>query len=257
MKEKLVIVYTISNDGLPGWKNSHGLREARIYLDFQVENSIRLGWRSEDIVIVTNFDHLPGSRVEYNNLGTDYFQGHAGGCLSKHIGMSWALRSHNDSVFWLRDHDCWQVARLTTPIRDLLGDMAFLVSGGNPPFSKVWKISDQSCFMSCDWLDHLEKFIEKHKHKPRDFGFGFRLGKWIMNPGIPARVVPYRLAPWRFNLQSDWRKNINSIISAPIVCHHKLAHQDVAEFASGQGHWDFLELYSKFSSALTSQQLSL
>lgn len=251
MQTKLAIVYTIAPLGEPSWKRAESLAAARIYLELQIEQSLQLGWKREDVLIITNFEQLPQAKIGcYHNLGTEYFRGHTGGCLSKHIGALWAMRQYPKSIIWLRDHDCWQL-KPVDPLT-ILGDFSFVVSGGKPP-----RISDQSCFLAPAWQSWLERFIEEHVQQPCNEGFGFKLGAWLQQVDAPARIVPYREVTWRFNMVSpSWRKELAAMPGAPQVCHQRLAAPEVVEFLAGNKHWNFLHLYAAASVKLLKLQQS-
>lgn len=73
-------------------------------LKAQVENSIELGWKPEDIILLTNFDfEFMGIRARKIVLNDFCFTG------SKIFGLVWWFNNNKvEDVIWAHDLDCWQ-----------------------------------------------------------------------------------------------------------------------------------------------------
>ncbi len=239
---KNVIVYTIDTTLGPTrrWKSAIGLVAAKNYIDFQIENSLRLGWSPEDVCIVTNFNHSSFG-IQTINLNK-YFEDYKGSCLAKYAGAAHVLREFQCPIF-LRDHDCFQIRRFDGSA--VIGDYNFVCCQS----SKVHltRISDQSCFMSPNLLPTIEQFLvlanDGHKHK----GVGFRFGKFVSQRD-DVNLIQNPLFPYRFNMvDSDWKKTLSTMIEHPYVFHEKLAKQNVVDFLTTYDHLQLLELYTKYS----------
>ena len=82
------------------------------YFRAQVDNSLRLGWKKEDIIIGTNFDfeHNGVKNIELKNICTSNVFN------NKWYGIQELMSSGklNDD-FWFHDQDSWQVNEVNFP----------------------------------------------------------------------------------------------------------------------------------------------
>ena len=115
---KNVIVYNqlnTTNHGASRWNNEELFR----YLRAQIDNSLRLGWAPEDIILGTNFE------FEYNGIKS-YLLTNI--CEWSGFNNFWygALELVQKGIvtdkFWLHDHDSWQIAPMEFP--EFNGDVA-------------------------------------------------------------------------------------------------------------------------------------
>jgi hypothetical protein len=89
------------------------------YLNAQIDNSLRLGWAKEDIIIGTNFD------FEYRGIKNHQLKDV---CTYSGFNNFWygALELMNNGVlvedFWLHDQDTWPIAKFEFP--DFSGEVA-------------------------------------------------------------------------------------------------------------------------------------
>jgi len=86
---------------VPGsYGRRYDLDRIKILLNAQIENSLELGWKPEDIRLLTNFDHefmgIKGERIQHNPLCPT---------ASKMYGLRHVLK---DDVVWSHDLDAWQ-----------------------------------------------------------------------------------------------------------------------------------------------------
>ena len=82
------------------------------YFRAQVENSLRLGWQKEDIIIGTNFDfeHKDVKNVELKKVcTTNIFNNKWYGILELMEG------GYLEDDFWFHDQDSWQINRVNFP----------------------------------------------------------------------------------------------------------------------------------------------
>lgn len=76
----------------------------------QLDNSLELNWKPEDICLIGNFDFeykdIKMMRCDLNNF-----------CLtgSKLFGLQWLMQKSLDSVYWTHDLDCWQNVEFECP----------------------------------------------------------------------------------------------------------------------------------------------
>jgi len=76
----------------------------------QIENSLDLGWKPEDICLITNFDfEHAGVTAIKTNLNEHCSTG------SKMFGIRWLVAQNLDNVYWAHDLDCWQDVAFEPP----------------------------------------------------------------------------------------------------------------------------------------------
>ena len=82
------------------------------YFRAQVDNSLRFGWKKEDIIIGTNFDfeHNGVKNIKLKNIcTTNIFN-------NKCYGMLELMNNgYIDDDFWFHDQDSWQVSKVEFP----------------------------------------------------------------------------------------------------------------------------------------------
>lgn len=144
---KNVIIYNqldITNHGASRWSNENLFR----YLRAQIDNSIRLGWNAEDIILGTNFE------FEYNGIKSHLLTEI---CDWSGFNNFWfgALELVRKGIikdkFWLHDHDSWQVAPMEFPIFN--GSIAGIEYVG----TKEWNCG--SIYFNENSLDTLEYIV--------------------------------------------------------------------------------------------------
>jgi hypothetical protein len=237
---KNVVVYTIHDDLSKSWKRAENKLNAINYINFQIENSLRVGWKKEDICIITNFQHS-FMGVDVIALNDEYFSGFLGSCMCKYIGVRYALNAYNDSVY-LKDHDCFEITKV--PGEEILGNYDFVCCG------KEKKISDQSSFFSVNMIQHIDSFVNKYKNKPRGIGFMFKFGRHIKRRCQNINIVRNENFPYRFNMVGKWQLILNVFKAngvEPYVFHEKLGLEKVKEFLKHNNYNEILELYNKYS----------
>ena len=104
---KNVLVYNIVDD-----KKRYDNELLFNYFRAQVDNSLRLGWKKEDIIIGTNFDfeHNGVKNIELKNVCTSNVFN------NKWYGMLELMENgHLDDDFWFHDQDSWQVEKIDFP----------------------------------------------------------------------------------------------------------------------------------------------
>lgn len=86
-----------------------------IILKAQIENSLDLGWKTDDIILLSNFDFkymgVKAQKIELNNF---CFTG------SKIFGVKYLFDSGIQDIIWASDLDCWQNVSFECPkFRDI------------------------------------------------------------------------------------------------------------------------------------------
>lgn len=108
---KNVIIYnqlSTTNHGASRWSNESLFN----YFRAQIDNSIKLGWEKEDIILGTNFE------FEYNGVKSHMLTEI---CDWSGFNNFWfgALELVKKGIiadkFWLHDHDSWQIAPMEFP----------------------------------------------------------------------------------------------------------------------------------------------
>jgi hypothetical protein len=119
------------------------------YLRAQIENSLKWGWREEDIIVFTNFDfEYMGikSKIEIVSHDFDFCP-----YIVKWFGIQ-RMMNETSEVIWFHDLDAWQ--------NDKIGEFEFKDFG----FVKVSSgINSGSMFCKSCGLDIVKQIIEKVK----------------------------------------------------------------------------------------------
>lgn len=76
----------------------------------QIENTLELGWKPEDVIIISNvdFEHM-GVKSVMTDLNSNCLTG------SKLYAVRWAMEHDLGDVFWAHDLDLWQNAEFLCP----------------------------------------------------------------------------------------------------------------------------------------------
>lgn len=99
---KNLIVANAPNDGVQ--------KKLQVEVSAQLENTLNLGWKVEDIILVTNFDfEFMGIRAQNKQLHKGCWTG------SKMFAVQQAFRDGVNDVIWAHDLDCWQTAFFECP----------------------------------------------------------------------------------------------------------------------------------------------
>ena len=90
-------------------------------LKAQIENSLELGWKLEDITVLANFDfEYMGIKSIIADLNESCLTG------SKIFGLKWFFERHNeDDIIWAHDLDAWQNVWFEEPFFDKEGNVSF------------------------------------------------------------------------------------------------------------------------------------
>jgi len=151
---KNVIVYNQLNTkyhGAERWDNN-GVSN---YLKCQIDNSIRLGWDSDDIILGTNFD------FEYNGIKSHTLTNI---CEWSGFHNFWygALELVQKGIikeeFWLHDHDSWQIAPMEFP--EFNGYVAGVEYGATSEWNCGSIYFNKGCV---DILSHIVEALEINK----------------------------------------------------------------------------------------------
>jgi hypothetical protein len=120
-------------------------------LKAQLENSLELNWKPEDICILSNFTfEYNGVKAIEINLNDHCLTG------SKMFGIQWIIKQNADIVYWAHDLDCWQGEEFECPeFKDVgLAEYSLPKFNGGSVF---WRDSAK------DIVDAIVEYIEKHK----------------------------------------------------------------------------------------------
>ena len=86
--------------------------EHQMLVKIQIDNSISLGWNTDDILLLTNFDY------EYNNVKSilvpdDLYCKHHWTTTKLHVIVEALERGLIDELTWYHDFDCYQISPFT------------------------------------------------------------------------------------------------------------------------------------------------
>lgn len=145
---------------------AYSIDSFKILLSAQIENSLDLNWKKEDLIILSNFNFeymgVKTTRIPLNNF-----------CLtgSKMFGIKWFFENNDtDEIVWSRDCDTWQNVEFSE--KDLkYGENHF--SGKNPniiDFNKYdvgasyysrEKFNGGSLFWKLSALDIINRIVDE------------------------------------------------------------------------------------------------
>lgn len=119
----------------------------------QIENSLEVGWKREDIIVLSNveFEHL-GVKTTVVQLNDFCYTG------SKIFAVSWCFKNGVEDVIWARDLDTWQNVWFDCPDFADIGVTHYSrpkINGG----SAFWKLS------AIDIINNVIELLEKNKEK--------------------------------------------------------------------------------------------
>ena len=145
---KNVIIYNqlqTKHHGASRWNNEELFK----YLRAQIDNSLRLGWNREDIILGINFEfehngvssHLLTNICEWSGFNNFWYG-----------ALELVERGIVTEEFWLHDHDSWQVSKMEFPTFN--GDIAGVEYVGTPE----WNCG--SIYFSKDCLTVLKYIVD-------------------------------------------------------------------------------------------------
>tara|TARA_R100000742_G_C4262328_1_gene80134 strand:- start:380 stop:1105 length:726 start_codon:yes stop_codon:yes gene_type:complete len=119
------------------------------YFRAQVDNSLRFGWKKEDIIIGTNFDfeHNGVKNIKLENIcTTNIFN-------NKWYGMLELMtKGYIDDDFWFHDQDSWQVSKIEFP--EFIGE----IGGCTYVYTPEWNTC--SMFLKQTSVNIVEYIVE-------------------------------------------------------------------------------------------------
>jgi len=119
------------------------------YFRAQVDNSLRFGWKKEDIIIGTNFDfeHNGVKNIKLENIcTTNIFN-------NKWYGMLELMTNgYIDDDFWFHDQDTWQVSKIEFP--EFIGE----IGGCTYVYTPEWNTC--SMFLKQTSVNIVEYIVE-------------------------------------------------------------------------------------------------
>jgi len=123
----------------------------------QIENSLELGWRAKDIMVLSNFDfYYRGVKTYQIDLNEFCLTG------SKMFGLKWLFdRKQIDDVIWSHDLDAWQNVWFDQP------EMKDVAAGqySRPKFNGGSIFWTPQCR---DIVNEIVKIISKHEYKKEE-----------------------------------------------------------------------------------------
>jgi len=191
-------------------KSKHGLEEFQTELKAQIENSLRVGWKPEDIIVIANFD------FEFMGIKTTQFDLNKH-CLtgSKMFAVSLIFKNNlAQEPIWAHDLDCWQTVWFDCPEFKDVGISTYSSSKYNGG-SVFWKpsaldiIEEVLSEIRDDKLQReeptLNKILKDNEYKDRVTALNN-----TMNVGCSGFVE-------RFNRAKEYGLKNNTYY--PLVCH--------------------------------------
>lgn len=195
--------------------------EHKMLARIQIDNSLRLGWKLDDILLVTNFPY------EYNGvrsivIGDDnYCIYHTAGTKVYVIVYMFQNNMIDDNVYWYHDFDCYQLAPFVDGDPDF-GDADL----GLTNYSRMPRLCSASMFFkntAGDIFEDLKSTIDKHR-MDEELGLARMLNRrWSLRDRVKLLNITY--AFHRFNIRSCIK-----IVDKPIRAAHFHATSDKYDF---------------------------
>lgn len=204
--------------------------EGKTAVKIQIDNSLDLGWKPEDILLVTNFDY------EYNNVKS-YVVGDKNYCefcpaaskINAIIDLFDRKLIEKDKIYWFHDIDAFQLCKIEESelklnkedilmpdfgriLRWSTGSF-FFKTGSENIFNWVkeimykYKIDEESAFCILTGIEYLVHHYSKKKIKAHTFS-GFPEIKNI-NQRIKKANITYNFHS--FNVRSNYKAAIKPI----------------------------------------------
>jgi hypothetical protein len=137
--------------------------EHQMAVKIQVDNSLRLGWKPEDIILATNFDY-EYKRVKSIIIGDEnYCQYHWPATKIYVIVDLFKRGLIKKGIYWYHDFDCFQLNEFTEKeIGEALGESDMGVTN----YGRMPRLCSASIFFkgtSKDIFERLKECIDKYK----------------------------------------------------------------------------------------------
>lgn len=209
-------------------------REHSIMAKIQIDNSYRLGWKKEDIILVTNFPY------EYNGIkavfaDVEFCDFRPRSMKTITVGHMLNLGLIGDDVYWVHDFDAYQEQPLTPDMKDK--DLAITTYGWHPQWSLgsyfvkkgateifklikdtiyATKLEDEKALVSLT-KNNVSDINSKYTVINETYNFGMRyIAKVYPKADKPLKVVHFHL--WGKDMPSkDMFLNGKNEIGIPLV----------------------------------------
>lgn len=130
--------------------------EHKMAIKIQIDNSFRLGWKAEDIILVTNFDYEYNG-VRSTTIGDDnYCSYHWPATKIYVINRLFSDGIVRDDLYWYHDFDCFQLNKFTDIDRDMAN-----VDMGLTNYGRMPRLCSASMFFKKQAEDIFIKLREK------------------------------------------------------------------------------------------------
>jgi hypothetical protein len=141
--------------------------EHKMAVKIQIDNSLELGWKKEDISLITNFDY------EYNGVKSSVIGGENYCSITKNrlwtatkiyvIDYLFKNNLIENDLYWYHDFDCWQLNPLTDIETDMVG-----VDMGLTNYGRMPRLCSASMFFRNTAGDIFSKIKEEVNRVQRD-----------------------------------------------------------------------------------------
>lgn len=169
---KNLMIY-ISPTGSFNNPSNAATNDGRVLIKVQIENSLALGWRLEDILLVTNFDfqYGPVKAIAFKDI--EYFEPYPKASKINAIVKLFEMNLINDNeLYWFHDLDAFQLIPITESELKLgnadMGLATYDMYNLSPSLLKSKKWNTGSIFFKQDAKDifyHIRKIMYDHENK--------------------------------------------------------------------------------------------
>lgn len=217
--------------------------EPETLVKLQIDNSLSLGWKPEDIILATNFPYEYRG-VKAVNIGDAYCDYHLPGTKIFSIVRLFELGLIEDDLYWYHDFDCYQ---LTPDIDPDLGTCDV----GLTNYNAVARMCSASIFFKKSAKDVFETIKawmdDAHKNEENRF---LRYMKFDQGKRVKHLNITYGYN--KFNLRVSFKKSHHPIK----IVHFHPAQDKLDFFVRRKNHLkivllpkDFIDLLAQYGYA--------
>ena len=213
--------------------------EHKILVKIQIDNSLSLGWKIEDIILVTNFEY------EYNGVKSivigdeNYCTFHFPATKIYTIVHLFKMGFIKKDLYWYHDFDCFQLNPITEFELEMESHDAGLTNYG-----RMLRLCSASIFFketAQDIFTELKKIVDKQKID-EELGMMRLINNNMQTFGKRVKLLNITYAFHKFNLRSCYK-----IATKPIKAAHFHITSDKLDF--------YVKGYNKLNKVLIPKRL--
>jgi hypothetical protein len=201
MKNLLIYINPLSKKFLP---------EHEILTEIQIDNSLRLGWNTSDIMLVTNFDYeYKGVKSIKVNDYTVFDQDRSTKIPAINELFERGL-IHEGEIYWFHDHDAFQLIPFGLNLKKDAGftdhgafsttwnaGSFFFKKSAKNLFADIWKYmnergTNEQNALTYMWQNNINGINERYEKMNITYNIGiYKIPENIQNAELPIKVAHF------------------------------------------------------------------